>query len=225
MKFPKPRRTHAAMGICVVASATLVIVGPGSTAAIAGRMIGSAAIMNNSIRGIDVRDGSLTAKDFSGSVRGQRGPAGPRGETGLRGPVGPAPDKAEIKTWGIHHAFDSGTVNRFSKDSSVTVPAGTQVEVLKVDVEGNMASCGRASLEVSIQGAGYTLASGAWQQGASTWSPVFLIGGGAVTSAPTPLRFVVVCGTGSPSTAVPALDATVTLAFTERDTAATSTFD
>ena len=84
--------TRAAMAIGIVAATALVIVGPGSATATAGRLIGSAAIKDNTvrskdvrdntIRGKDVKDGSLTAKDFSGKLRGAKGQRGAQGPSG-----------------------------------------------------------------------------------------------------------------------------------------------
>jgi Collagen triple helix repeat (20 copies) len=47
-------------------------------------------IINGSLTGKDVKDHSLTKKDFKGSVRGPRGPQGPAGPAGPGGPAGPA---------------------------------------------------------------------------------------------------------------------------------------
>jgi hypothetical protein len=55
--------------------------------------ITSADIVNNTIRGKDVRNRTLTLRDLSrstvASLRGQQGPRGPRGPQGLQGLIGP----------------------------------------------------------------------------------------------------------------------------------------
>jgi hypothetical protein len=48
-------------------------------------LIDSGDVMNNSLTGKDVKDRSLTKKDFKGSVRGARGSAGPQGAPGAQG--------------------------------------------------------------------------------------------------------------------------------------------
>jgi collagen triple helix repeat protein len=51
-------------------------------------LIDSGDVMNNSLTGKDVKDKSLTKKDFKGSVRGARGAAGPPGAPGAPGAQG-----------------------------------------------------------------------------------------------------------------------------------------
>ena len=60
----------------------------GADAAVA--LITGKQIKNSSVTGADVRDGSLTKVDFSGTIAGPRGPAGPEGPEGPQGPEGPA---------------------------------------------------------------------------------------------------------------------------------------
>jgi Collagen triple helix repeat (20 copies) len=78
----------------LVAIAILVVLALGGTAT-AARLITSSDIKDNTIRGKDVRDRSLTPRDFSGSVRGPQGipgatgPQGPQGSQGPQGPAGP----------------------------------------------------------------------------------------------------------------------------------------
>ena len=63
MKLPKTRKARTAMVIGIAATATLVIVGPGSTGAMAGRMIGSAGIKNNSVQSGDIRNNTVQSAD------------------------------------------------------------------------------------------------------------------------------------------------------------------
>ena len=63
------------LALCVALSGT----------ALAHGLINSADVVNNSLKGIDVKNKSLTKKDFRGSVRGPRGLRGPRGATGAAG--------------------------------------------------------------------------------------------------------------------------------------------
>lgn len=84
------RTTRAAYA---AALATVLLLGGGTGFAVAGALITSADIQNGSIRGIDVKDGSLRKADFGGNLTGARGPAGPAGtsgEDGSDGAAGPA---------------------------------------------------------------------------------------------------------------------------------------
>jgi hypothetical protein len=78
--LPRPSTAISAIALCLAVGGT----------AVAANTIGSGDVINNSLRGIDVKNKSLTKKDFKGSVRGPRGPRGPRGATGARGATGPA---------------------------------------------------------------------------------------------------------------------------------------
>src|SRR5215210_3954019 len=77
----------------VLVAAALISVAAGGTA-VAGALIDSGDVKNNSLKGIDVKNKSLTKKDFRGSVRGpagSQGPTGARGATGATGPSGVSP--------------------------------------------------------------------------------------------------------------------------------------
>jgi hypothetical protein len=230
VNFPKSRTTRTATAVGIAGISALMIFGPGSTvAADAARRIGSAAIKNNAVRSIDIRnetirgndvkDGSLTAKDFSGTLRGAPGPRGPAGPTGATGSSGSA---ATISDWRIIRASPtpSGVVNTTSDD---VVPAETQVEAVKLAVNGDFQNCVTAEIEVRA-GNGQLLGSTFWSEGA--WSPPRFEGGGFIMGAPTPLTFIAACRSSSSSfIPLPAFTATVTLALAERDTTATSSFD
>lgn len=56
--------------------------------AFAAGLIGSADVRNNSLKGIDIKNKSLTQQDFRGSVRGAQGPQGQTGPTGATGATG-----------------------------------------------------------------------------------------------------------------------------------------
>lgn len=76
----------------VVALIALFVALSGTAVAAKG-LITSAQIQNGTIQGIDVKDRSLTPKDFSGSVRGAQGTpgtAGPPGQPGAQGAPGTA---------------------------------------------------------------------------------------------------------------------------------------
>jgi len=64
-----------------------VVLATMGTAVAAKRFTGN-SIVNGTITGVDVRNKSLTKKDFRGSVRGPRGPRGFQGQTGAIGPAG-----------------------------------------------------------------------------------------------------------------------------------------
>jgi hypothetical protein len=76
----------------VLMLAAALVVGSAATAGAdsAIALITGKQIKNSSVTGIDVRDGSLTKSDFSGSLAGPRGPVGPEGPEGPQGPQGPA---------------------------------------------------------------------------------------------------------------------------------------
>jgi hypothetical protein len=73
----------------VLVAAALIAVAAGGTA-VAGSLIDSGDVKNNSLKGIDVKNKSLTKKDFRGSVRGPAGAQGPTGARGTTGPTGPS---------------------------------------------------------------------------------------------------------------------------------------
>jgi len=81
--------------LTAVIAGAAVVVTLGAGAGFAAAQIGSADIINDSIKSIDIKDRSVQKRDLSpGTVaklrgqRGLRGPAGPAGATGPRGPVG-----------------------------------------------------------------------------------------------------------------------------------------
>jgi hypothetical protein len=243
VKLPKARKTHTALAIGIAATATLVILGPGSTAAMAGRMIGSAGIINNSIQsgdirndtvqsgdvrnnsiqGADVRNGTLTSADFSGTMRGAtgpQGPAGPAGPPGTAGSDGASP--TTIKDWNIHN--DAAAPDGFGVTSSDNVPADTQVTVVKLTFPA-LPGCDEGSAIVQTS-RGQTLGTAGWTSGQG-WSAASLSGGGFIVSQAAPLTARVNCNEAfmGPRQAVPAFDATVTLALTDWSAPATSAFN
>ena len=58
-------------------------------------------IVDGTLTGVDVRDKSLTKKDFRGSVVGPRGPRGPAGERGANGVQGPKGETGATGPQGI----------------------------------------------------------------------------------------------------------------------------
>ena len=74
-RLASPGTMLGLIALCVALSGT----------ALAHGLITSGDVVNNSLRGIDVKDKSLTKKDFRGSVRGPRGPRGLTGATGAAG--------------------------------------------------------------------------------------------------------------------------------------------
>lgn len=93
-----PRRKLLTVAIITAGLSTAGVGG-----AVGARLVDSAGIKNESIRGIDVKNGSLGVAELSAgavaALRGQRGPAGPAGPAGTTGtdgaqgpagPVGPA---------------------------------------------------------------------------------------------------------------------------------------
>jgi hypothetical protein len=219
VNFPPTHKTGTAIALAIGIAVTsaLMIVGPGSAAATAGRLIGSADIKNNTVRsrdirngtvtGRDVKDGSLSAKDLSGALRGATGPRGPAGTSG---------DRAQtIRAWDVQSA---GAPPGFSVTSS-SLPPATQVEVVKLTISGAFSSCSSVSVRVLMNG--QILASTRSFGTPATWHPDPFVGGGLITSEATPLTLTVSCG-GMGTEPVPAFEAVVTLAQTARNTSATS---
>jgi hypothetical protein len=242
MRLPQSRTARSATAIGIAATAVLIVVGPGSTAALAGRMIGSPAIKNNTVRsidvrngtikGLDVKDGSLTARDFSGTMRGTRGARGPRGLRGTQGPPGPAgtngtggtgAGQQQVLSWQVHHEIESGNDFTATEVSNTTVPADTQVEVVSFAIATDFDSC---AATLSLRDTTNTvLASITWNSQTQAWGQPALSGGGAILTQPSTLTISGVCDYFSNPQPLPTYDATVTLAFTHRDTTATGSFN
>lgn len=91
----------------VVAMLALFVALTGTAVATTSAVITGKQITDGSITGADVKNRSLTQRDFRGSLRGLRGltgpagqpgpqgPAGPQGSPGPQGPAGPQGDKGE----------------------------------------------------------------------------------------------------------------------------------
>lgn len=109
------RRTSGTRGLLLVgALAVLIAFASSATAAVVvtGKQIKDNTITtqdlrNGGLRGLDVRDESLTQNDFATIVEGPRGPKGDRGTTGQGGSSGlvyvieaAAIAKTSTKTWG-----------------------------------------------------------------------------------------------------------------------------
>ncbi|MGQ0632819.1 MAG: collagen-like triple helix repeat-containing protein [Sporichthyaceae bacterium] len=85
----------------------------------AAAKITSADVKNDSLRGVDIKDGSLRAKDFGGSLpRGDRGPAGPTGPTGATGAPGPTGPAGSESRWLLVNA--AGQIEAQSGGFSIT---------------------------------------------------------------------------------------------------------
>lgn len=93
----KNSRTIAFIG------ATVVVIALATTGgAVAGSLVGSSDIKDNSIQSRDLKDGQgvgerdlkpgLAAKVNKTGTAGEQGPAGPKGDTGAQGPAGPKGD-------------------------------------------------------------------------------------------------------------------------------------
>ncbi len=104
--------------------------------AFAAGLIGSADVRNNSLRGIDIKNKSLTKQDFRGAVRGARGPQGLTGPTGSAGATGA-----------------TGPTGTFSTGSITTRTAST-VQVAPGTVGSAAAEC--APGEIAISGGAQT---------------------------------------------------------------------
>ena len=242
MRLPESRKTRSALAIGIATTAALMIVGPGSTAAIAGRLIGSPAIKDNSVRsvdvrnntikGIDVKDGSLRARDFSGKMRGATGATGKQGPRGAVGPAGVAGapgadaggEPSTTVSWQVHHQIDTSTTSGVTITSTDTIPADTQVEALRFTSSSDMGSC-RTGLTLRDAATQSVLARVDWNWNNQSWGSPQLSGGGTVTSQASALTISAWCDSMSGSESVPTFDLTATLALTQRDTTATGSFN
>lgn len=84
-------RTRGKSGIAVVAASAALLIGAGTVGGYAAGMIGSKQIKDNSIRSIDIKDGTLKKRDLKPKLVdkfSQPGPAGPEGPAGPPGPAG-----------------------------------------------------------------------------------------------------------------------------------------
>jgi hypothetical protein len=117
--------------IPLIGAVALVLALTAGTGAVAGSLVTSAKIKdntvqsrdvrNNSIRGVDIQDKSLTAKDIAGGISGPAGPQGPAGPAGPRGPAGQPgqpgePGPAGTRTWS--HTVDFPTTD-FRKEVTI----------------------------------------------------------------------------------------------------------
>ena len=96
-KLASPGTMLGMLALCVALSGT----------ALAAATIGSSDVINNSLRGVDVKNKSLTKKDFRGSVRGPRGLQGPRGATGPAGADGSSVAYAHVTMSGANPVLDA----------------------------------------------------------------------------------------------------------------------
>jgi hypothetical protein len=83
MRMPSPSTAIAALALLVALGGT----GYAATVLPAGS-VGTAQLKNGAVVSSKVKDGSLRASDFGGSL--PQGPAGPTGPAGAAGPAGPA---------------------------------------------------------------------------------------------------------------------------------------
>lgn len=164
-----PQRMSALVPATALAVLLILTGGAGAVAAklidsddIADGGIRSVDIKNDTIRGTDVRDGSLSVRDLGELPAGEQGPAGPQGEpgpAGERGEVGPTGPQGEpgpqglpgadgedagpdrIVTWSatfVENGTLGGEPILFSSD---TVPALTELHGLAITVQGDVSRC------------------------------------------------------------------------------------
>ena len=140
----RPPRPSPAMVIALIA---LFVALGGTGYAAATGSIDSREIKNSSIQGTDVKDKSLTTKDFKGSVTGK---TGANGATGAQGPQGGKGDKGDRGETGpsniIYDDAAQLTLNGGGRQTvaTVTLPAGTwhvQAKVVVQDANGGETDC------------------------------------------------------------------------------------
>jgi hypothetical protein len=102
--------------VAAVAAGAALLVGVSSVGAVAGSMITSKDIKNDTVRSVDVHDNGLYMRDLSQGVQKRINAPGPRGETGATGAQGEkgdpgapgAPGPAALAN--IEHWSSAGTV-------------------------------------------------------------------------------------------------------------------
>lgn len=114
------------------------------TSAQAAKLLTGSDIKDGSLTTKDIKDRSLLAADFkagqlpAGSA-GPVGPAGPQGlpgDVGPQGPAGPSGTDGQVYSWSF---IAPGPA--MSATSSSEIATGTVVEVLAIDVDGNLSAC------------------------------------------------------------------------------------
>ena len=128
----RPHRPSPAMVIALIA---LFVALGGTGYAAATGSIDSREIKNSSIQGTDVKDKSLTPKDFQGSIRGPAGRDGATGATGapgLAGATGPSGAKGDKGDDG-----DTGPAGA----TNVVTRTGTQFAVTRNGFASGTATC------------------------------------------------------------------------------------
>jgi hypothetical protein len=141
-------RNVAAVSIAATISA--VAIGMAGAHA-AGSVFGSDSIRDDSIRSVDVKDGTLLAKDLSSTatkeLRGQAGAQGlpgPQGLQGEKGPQGPKGDSGLVNAFYATAYYNAGDTNAgaiatvaCNSDSSDFTAIAGGVQVLGLDAGAN----------------------------------------------------------------------------------------
>jgi hypothetical protein len=131
-------------GLGVIA---LVLAG-GAGSAVAAAAVGSAQIVDDSLRSRDVKDGTLRPRDLAPAtvtaLRGESGPRGARGEPGEKGEPGPpagAGATSIAETVGFY-----GPVQSIAPNSQTWVFAGAPVMVSTTEAHSRVTSTASAAL-------------------------------------------------------------------------------
>jgi hypothetical protein len=133
------RRPSAAL---VVSSLALFAALSGG--AYAASTIGSPQIRNNSVQGLDIKDGTIKSADIAvgtrNGLKGQQGPAGeqgPAGQTGAKGDTGAPGAPGAPGVSGLEQVTQSTVSDSTSgKSVVVTCPAGKKVLGTAFDIAG-----------------------------------------------------------------------------------------
>ena len=144
----EPRRTarrarpSAAM---IVSSVALFVALSGG--AYAAATVGSAQIKNNSVQGLDIKDGTIKSADIAkGTRNGLRGQKGDDGQPGAKGDKGDpgAPGAPGAPGLSGLERVSANTANDSNSPKSITVscPAGKQVVGTGFDISGAIAGAG-----------------------------------------------------------------------------------
>jgi hypothetical protein len=170
--------------LAVVAGAAVIAV-LGTSAGYAAGQIGSNDIQDDSVRSIDVKDGTLKLRDLTdaavAALEGGTGPAGPAGAAGAAGPAGPAGTKGDTGAAGP--AGPAGAIGP-AGTPGIPGPAGVSgYEVQTYDyikgLNGNVYGAGDGAIatvacssqsKVAVAGGYQILNPEAWTDGTSVLS-------------------------------------------------------
>jgi hypothetical protein len=151
----------------IVAALVVALACAGS--AVAGSLISSADVQNNSLRSADVKNKTLKLRDFAPGARtrlkgepGEQGPQGPQGEPGGGGPGGPAAIS------GYEQVSEATASNNSLKSVTVECPDGKRA--LSAGASVPVGSAFITNVRVNDEGTAATLAAADNPDNGNAWA-------------------------------------------------------